>query len=154
MWRRIKIALPIAVGLLVLLWLHSRLQRERLAVPSVGEAIPGYGRRGLEGAEAKKPQASSEIVTSAEPPPGLPADDLERVEGIGPKISAVLRQAGITTYAQLAALDVEGLRTILGEAGIRLADPGTWPQQATLAAAGDWEALNGFQGRLRGGRRA
>jgi predicted flap endonuclease-1-like 5' DNA nuclease len=84
---------------------------------------------------------------------GAPADDLKRIEGIGPKISNVLQDAGITTYAQLAATDVHRLRQILDESGIRLANPDTWPEQARLAAAGDWDALKRLQGQLKGGRR-
>ena len=81
-----------------------------------------------------------------------PIDDLTRIAGVGPKISNVLRGAGIATYAQLAATDVAQLKQILAESGIRVADPGTWPEQARLAAAGDWDALERLQGQLKGGR--
>jgi predicted flap endonuclease-1-like 5' DNA nuclease len=84
---------------------------------------------------------------------GAPADDLKRIKGIGPKISGVLQAASINTFAQLAETDVERLKQILIEAGVRLTDPGTWPQQAGLAAAGDWEALKRLQDELKGGRR-
>ena len=80
-------------------------------------------------------------------------DDLTRIDGIGPKISEVLRAAGIASYAQLASTDVGRLKQILDEAGIRIADPGTWPEQARLAAAGDWDELKGLQGQLKAGRR-
>lgn len=80
-------------------------------------------------------------------------DDLKRVEGIGPKISQVLRSSGIVSFAQLASTDVERLREILTQAGIRIADPTTWPRQARLAADGDWEALADLQDQLVGGRR-
>jgi predicted flap endonuclease-1-like 5' DNA nuclease len=83
---------------------------------------------------------------------GTPIDDLTRIAGVGPKISNVLRGAGIATYAQLAATDVAQLKQILAESGIRVADPGTWPEQARLAAAGDWDALERLQGQLKGGR--
>lgn len=90
-----------------------------------------------------------------EPEP-LRADDLKIVEGIGPKISAILGEAGITTFAQLARLDAGRLRQILHDRNpnlLRLADPETWPEQARLAADGEWEALDRFQRELRGGRR-
>ena len=81
-------------------------------------------------------------------------DNLMRIEGIGPKISSVLQAAGITTFAQLAATDVSRLRQILTEAGLAaLADPSTWPEQAGLAAAGKWDALEVLQDELKGGRR-
>jgi hypothetical protein len=46
------------------------------------------------------------------------------------------------------------LEQILEEEGIRLADPGTWPDQARLAAGGAWDELKALQDRLKGGRRA
>jgi len=89
-----------------------------------------------------------------EPQPTPQPDDLKRIEGIGPKIASLLRDAGIATFAQLAAADVERLREILAAANLRIADPTTWPEQAALAAAGDWERLAYLQGELKGGRRA
>ena len=32
-------------------------------------------------------------------------------------------------------------------------DPSTWPEQASLAAAGEWDALQALQDELKGGRR-
>ena len=81
------------------------------------------------------------------------ADDLKRIEGIGPKIAGVLQEAGIATFEALASTGVERLQAILDESGIRLAWPETWPEQAHLAAAGDWEALESMQEKLQGGRR-
>jgi predicted flap endonuclease-1-like 5' DNA nuclease len=81
-------------------------------------------------------------------------DNLARIEGIGPKISQVLQDAGIMTFEQLAAADVSRLEQILTGAGMRLAEPSTWPEQARLAAAGDWQALETLQDELTGGRRA
>ena len=83
------------------------------------------------------------------------ADDLELIEGIGPKIAGVLKAAGIVTFADLAAADTSRLAEILEqEPNLRLADPGTWPEQAALAAAGDWEAFKARTEQLKGGRRA
>ncbi|MCB0729675.1 MAG: 50S ribosomal protein L17 [Ignavibacteriae bacterium] len=82
------------------------------------------------------------------------ADDLSKVEGIGPKISELLQNAGITTFAQLAETEVEKLNEILAEAGGRYKshDPSTWPQQAKLAADGKWDELKALQDELDGGR--
>jgi len=101
----------------------------------------------------EEPALSPVEEPALSPAEGTPADDLTRIAGIGPKISSVLQGAGITTYAQLAATAVDRLGQILDESGVRLADPGTWPEQARLAAAGDWDALKGLQGQLKGGRR-
>jgi NADH-quinone oxidoreductase subunit I len=90
-------------------------------------------------------------------PPAVPAkaDDLTKVEGIGPKINGLLKAAGITTFAALAAAQVSRLQEILAAAGARyqLADPATWPEQAALAAAGKRDELEAFQNTLKGGRR-
>lgn len=81
-------------------------------------------------------------------------DDIEIVEGIGPKIAHILRRAGITTFAQLAAADVSRLQQLLKENNLRIADPTTWPEQARLAAEGKHEELKKLQDSLRAGRKA
>lgn len=81
-------------------------------------------------------------------------DNLEIVEGIGPKIAAMLRDAGIKTWEQLADAKVDSLREILDAGGpaFNIADPGSWPKQAALAAAGKWDALKKLQDELMGGK--
>ena len=97
-------------------------------------------------------RGSEEEVPVAKPEAPV-ADDLTRIEGIGPKISSLLQAAAITTFAELAAADVSRLEQILSEAGLAgLADPATWPEQARLAAAGEWDALETLQDELKGGR--
>ncbi|MBN1641475.1 MAG: hypothetical protein JXA09_09585 [Anaerolineae bacterium] len=81
-------------------------------------------------------------------------EDLTVIEGIGPKVSGLLAQAGIINYAQLAAASVDRLREIMREASLAMADPSTWPDQAALAGAGKWEELQALQDELKGGRRA
>ena len=83
----------------------------------------------------------------------LSPDDLKRIEGIGPKISGLLQAAGIATFAELASTDVSHLLQIVRDAGITIADPTTWPEQAALAAEGEWEQLEALQEVLKGGRR-
>jgi predicted flap endonuclease-1-like 5' DNA nuclease len=82
-----------------------------------------------------------------------PPDDLELIEGIGPRMSELLRQAGITTFAQLAVTEASRLIRIVREAGLAMIDPRTWPEQARLAADGQWDALQVLQDVLKGGRR-
>jgi predicted flap endonuclease-1-like 5' DNA nuclease len=92
----------------------------------------------------------------AEPEPMMAepeTDDLLLIEGIGPKIKQVLADAGITTFAALAETDMPTLeRIVQEEAGITIAHPDTWPRQARLAAAGDWDGFQQFVDRLKGGR--
>jgi predicted flap endonuclease-1-like 5' DNA nuclease len=92
-------------------------------------------------------------------PPGeaatIVADDLTRIEGIGPKISGLLQGAGISTFEQLAGTGVDRLEKMLADAKLSgLANPSTWPEQARLAAEGEWQRLETLQEELKGGRRA
>ncbi len=81
-------------------------------------------------------------------------DDLEIIEGIGPAIARLLHDNSINTYADLAAATPAALKAILDAAGprFRMAHPQTWPQQADLAARGDWAGLKDLQARLAAGR--
>jgi predicted flap endonuclease-1-like 5' DNA nuclease len=82
--------------------------------------------------------------------------DLEKIEGIGPKIAALLVSSGINDLGDLAGTPVERLKQILSAAGSRyaIADPTTWPEQAAYGARGDWAGLKALQNELRGGRRS
>jgi len=95
--------------------------------------------------EAKpvKKEATTEIV----------ADNLTKVEGIGPKISELLQAAGVTTFALLADKSEEDLKTILTEAGSTFAskNPASWPKQAKMAAEGKWDELKTWQDSVSGG---
>jgi predicted flap endonuclease-1-like 5' DNA nuclease len=81
---------------------------------------------------------------------------LKKIEGIGPKISGLLNDAGITSFADLATADVEKVKGILADAGSRYSmhDPTTWGQQAKLAADGKWDELKTLQDELQGGKAA
>lgn len=87
-------------------------------------------------------------------PKASKADDLKKVEGIGPKIAELFNEAGINSFAELAATSVERLKEILEAAGPHFAshDPGTWPKQSELAAAGKWDELKTWQDELNGGK--
>jgi len=81
-------------------------------------------------------------------------DDLEVVEGIGPKISQLLRQHGIATFVQLASAAPDEIVAILQKGGpdFRIANPGTWPDQAGYCVRNDWAGLKKLQDRLTAGR--
>ena len=97
-------------------------------------------------------------LLAPEPEPELPAppepDDLKRIEGIGPKVSSLLNEAGIFTFAQLADAEVPRLKSIVDEAGLTMMNPVSWPDQARVAASGDWDALAKLQEGLKAGRHA
>ncbi|MEO1517579.1 MAG: hypothetical protein AAFV95_21325 [Bacteroidota bacterium] len=81
------------------------------------------------------------------------ADDLKAIEGIGPKVEEVLNAADIKSFQTLAETSADRLKEILTAAGGNFAshNPTTWPQQAAMAAAGDWEKLKVWQDELIGG---
>lgn len=94
-----------------------------------------------------------EATTGRAAPAAVAPDNLELIEGIGPKVSQLLREQGITTFAQLAVTEVGRLERILRGANLPMLDPRTWPEQARLAAEGKWDALKALQEELKGGRR-
>lgn len=105
--------------------------------------------------EPVEEEVVEEIVETAvvEPEPVVP-DNLRKIEGIGPKISQILNDAGIFTFAQLAAATLPQLEKIVHEdAGLHIARPDTWPEQAQLAADENWDELEVLQDHLKGGRR-
>jgi predicted flap endonuclease-1-like 5' DNA nuclease len=137
-WTWILILLGLPLVALLWWWLRRRAEEEPASAVKTELEVPT--------------QVVEEPAPVPQPVPPTP-DDLKRVEGIGPKISDLLQAAGITTFAQLAATDASRLRRTLREAGITIADPTTWPEQAALAASGRWDALEALQAELKGGRR-
>lgn len=82
-------------------------------------------------------------------------DDLKKIEGIGPKIAGLLNAQGITTFDELSKAKKATLTGVLADAGSRfkMHDPTTWPQQAKLAAKGEWDKLAKLQDELKGGKK-
>jgi len=82
-------------------------------------------------------------------------DDLELIEGVGPKIAVLLRAAGIDTFDALAKAPVDKVQEVLEAGGSKfnLAKPATWAEQAALAASGDWAAFDKLTEELVGGVR-
>ena len=110
--------------------------------------VDGFGKVGEAKAEKKSAKAAPKPKVEVE------ADDLVKIEGIGPKVAKTLIEAGITTFAQLAESNAGDIQGILTEAGLKMMNPETWIDQAKLAAAGDWKALEKLQAKLVGGRKA
>ncbi len=77
-------------------------------------------------------------------------DDLEIIEGIGPKIAAVLKNVGIHTFADLAARQPADVEHIVRDAGVRMVGHAdSWIAQAKLAAEGKMAELTEYQHQLR-----
>jgi predicted flap endonuclease-1-like 5' DNA nuclease len=60
------------------------------------------------------------------------ADDLKKLEGVGPKLAEILAEGGFATFAAIAAASVEEIQKVLETAGSRYAskDPAPWIEQA------------------------
>ena len=80
-------------------------------------------------------------------------DDLKKIEGIGPKVEQILKQAGIRSYQSLSIADPAEVQSVLKDAGLQMMNPEGWIEQADLAAKGDWAGLQKLQDELKGGRR-
>jgi len=113
------------------------------------ESIVASGAK--KAAPAKKAAApKAEAKPAAKKATGK-ADDLKKVEGIGPKIAETLVEAGIATFADLAKTDAAKISEIIaGVRGSHVTD--TWPAQAKLAADGKWDELKKWQDELDGGK--
>ncbi len=84
----------------------------------------------------------------------LKSDNLQVVEGVGPKMEEVLKNNKVTDWSTLASQSPESLRALLDKSGTRyqIIDPATWPEQAALANAGKWDELITLQKALDTGR--
>jgi large subunit ribosomal protein L21 len=80
-------------------------------------------------------------------------DDIELIEGIGPKIAKVLADNKITTFAQLADTAPAAITAMLKASGGRfsLASADTWPQQAALLRDGKLDEFKALTDALVGG---
>ena len=75
------------------------------------------------------------------------ADDLTRINGIGPATAKLLRHSGITTFGDLFEAGTERLQEILTNGGAKFSmiDPTQWTRQARFCRAGDWTGLARWQ---------
>jgi predicted flap endonuclease-1-like 5' DNA nuclease len=80
----------------------------------------------------------------------LKSDNLQVIEGIGPKMDEVLKANGISSWSELAAQTPESIRTILDTYGdsYKIIDPATWPAQAKMAVNADYDGLIALQKNL------
>jgi large subunit ribosomal protein L27 len=133
--------------------------------PEMPDVAPGITDE-AELAVANNPDQADALNTAGVTGSDLPEDvvmpsgrkvklnDLTVIEGIGPKIAGVLSASGINSWQALAEADEDFLKQVLADAEPTLAghDPGTWSQQAALAAAGKWGELEQLQDDLDGGK--
>jgi ribosomal protein S6 len=105
------------------------------------------------GAAEMNTEAEDDMAFERLPQTNVSADDLTRIEGIGPVIATTLENDGIMTFAQLRDTSHEHIEALLE--GVRGGhDPSSWGKQAALACEEKWEELDALQERLRGGAEA
>lgn len=103
---------------------------------------------------SSRKQDQTEVTHDAKKSAQDDADDLVRIEGIGPKVAKVLKDAGITTFDELARAKSAEVQSALDAAGLQMMNPEGWIAQAKLAAKGDWAGFEKLQSELKGGRKA
>ena len=122
--------------------------------PAKKEAVPVKAATPVKAAAPKKEAVKVEKAApalKAAAPKKAKADDLKKIEGIGPKIAETLVAAGISTFADLAKAKPAKISEIIADVrGNHV--PDTWPQQAKLAADGKWDELKELQDKLDGGK--
>ena len=121
--------------------------------PRVGESASAGTAAGRVAADVARGAAGAVSTSSATLTSRAPVyrqEDLEAVIGVGPKIGAMLRNNGITTFAELVTTPVTELERIVESTGEEPAEVGvqTWAAQARLAASQDWEGLARLQDEL------
>ena len=125
------------------------------ATPSKKEekSKPAETKAPAKKAAPKKEAPKKEAPKKAAPKKAAKADDLKKIEGIGPKSAEAFVAAGVDTFAKLAKMKPEAISEILVEASSNMAhlNTETWPKQAQLAADGKWDELQKWQDELDGG---
>lgn len=125
----------------------ASLEKEDLAHLSWGQIM----EKSISPSSNPPAQPVAEVPLATDP---IKKDNLKKIEGIGPKIEALLNQSGIYTFQQLSLATHEFLLNILHNAGsrYRMHDPKSWPKQAKLAYSNQWQELEVLQLALKGGR--
>ncbi|NDJ52980.1 MAG: DUF4332 domain-containing protein [Chloroflexi bacterium] len=141
-WASVGLAsMALLIGVIVTLALPAFPEPVTVSWPEGGEpTVSGHDDHGHSADHAHEVVAQS-------------ADDLTRIEGIGPKLASILKDAGVLTFAQLAERQSDELTKLVKAAGFGAPfNAESWPEQAQLAAAGQWDDLQDLQDQLQGGR--
>jgi len=128
-------------------WLASWLLGRMIGKGSEVATVAAAPLRASDGVDYAAARAAGFLVSGP--------DNLEIIEGIGPKIAHLLRSNGVGSFTKLAAMGIANLQAILDKGGARfsVANPQTWAEQAALAAANRWADLRALQDQLDAGVR-
>jgi len=109
------------------------------APPAPPEAPPAPPQAPLASSQAplassQAPLASSQAPPPAEPPAPRRVDDLRQIRGIGPTYAKRFNQAGVYSFADLAALTPEEARRIVQVKEWQKIEPEVWLAEAKRLA--------------------
>jgi predicted flap endonuclease-1-like 5' DNA nuclease len=130
---------------------NARIDAERAAQEGTALPIPPAGAPEQPlAAPASTAEAAAATASPFLPAPDGPADDLSRIKGIGPKLSARLAELGVFHYAQIADWAPEQLAAVDAQLGNFQGRPerDQWQSQARLLASGDVKAYERAHGKL------
>ena len=98
-------------------------------------------------AATEKPMSFDAAAAKAAMGKTIKQDDLKVVEGIGPKIESMFKDAGIKTWKALSEAAVADCQKVLDSGGDRykVHDPASWPMQAKMCYEGKWKELAKWQ---------
>ncbi len=120
-----------------------------------GETTAGLGAIASSFAEPKKESTEApKAVPLKSVFAGIKPDNLQIIEGIGPKMESVLKENGIDTLVTLGSKSEADIQAILDQYGdkYKIIDSKTWSGQAKMAGNGDFDGLMDYQKRLDTGR--
>jgi predicted flap endonuclease-1-like 5' DNA nuclease len=101
--------------------------------------------------DAAPASVAADLATPPAPPaPPSGADDLTRMKGVGPKLAARLRELGVTSFAQIAALSPSEANALDAQLGSFQGRMGRdrWVEQAGYLARDDRAGFEAAFGRL------
>lgn len=116
---RYGLKLGLAVAMIVWWWLQNQRQDD-VKISESRVVLPP---------DESKPKEALKTVTKSEASAATP-DDLTQIEGVGPKYAAVLQEAGVISYAQLAKMKPGDIQDIFRAATGRAPNPSDWIKQA------------------------
>ncbi len=94
--------------------------------------------------------AEAEVPAAPVVVPAAGGDDLTRLKGVGPKLSARLKELGVVSFAQIAAWSEADLAAVDAQLGTFAGRPkrDSWVEQAGFLASGDVAGYEAKFGKL------
>ena len=132
---------------------YQKRQGHRQSYTELFIAAIADGKGGVSKAEAAAVIPAPKALSSSVAATKGGKDNLEIIEGIGPKIAKVLVDGGISTFALLASAKADDVSAMLKASGGRfsLANPASWAEQAALLRDGKMAEFKALTDALVGG---